>query len=62
MRNWKVTGKYPQYDSTGAVASTHIIITAEDGSVISQPIKQDLNASQSDQWVEDKYLSNATQV
>ncbi|ENU1931002.1 TPA: DUF1366 domain-containing protein [Streptococcus pyogenes] len=42
MRNWKVTGKYPQYDSTGAVASTHIIITAEDGSVISQPIKQDL--------------------
>ncbi|VGR16029.1 phage protein [Streptococcus pyogenes] len=30
MRNWKVTGKYPQFDSTGAVASTHIIITAED--------------------------------
>ncbi|MDA6090602.1 DUF1366 domain-containing protein [Streptococcus pyogenes] len=42
MRNWKVTGKYPQYDSTGAVASTHIIITAEDGSVISQLVKQDL--------------------
>ncbi|HER6408219.1 TPA: hypothetical protein VLO73_001772, partial [Streptococcus pyogenes] len=45
MRNWKVTGKYPQFDSTGAVASTHIIITAEDGSVISQPIKQDLNST-----------------
>ncbi|HHL9801422.1 TPA: hypothetical protein ACRBSH_001678 [Streptococcus pyogenes] len=45
MRNWKVTGKYPQYDSTGAVASTHIIITAEDGSVISQPIKQDLTST-----------------
>lgn len=42
MRNWKVTGKYPQFDSTGAVASTHIIITAEDGSVISQLVKQDL--------------------
>ncbi|HEQ6473709.1 TPA: DUF1366 domain-containing protein, partial [Streptococcus pyogenes] len=45
MRNWKVIGKYPQYDSTGAVASTHIIITAEDGSVISQPIKQDLTST-----------------
>ncbi len=42
MRNWKVTGKYPQFDSTVAVASTHIIITAEDGSVISQLVKQDL--------------------
>ncbi|SIQ56504.1 DUF1366 domain-containing protein [Streptococcus equi] len=45
MRNWKVTGKYPQFDSTGAVASTHIIITAEDGSVISQPIKQGLTST-----------------
>ncbi|MCD3535154.1 DUF1366 domain-containing protein [Streptococcus equi subsp. equi] len=45
MRNWKVTGKYPQFDSTGAVASTHVIITAEDGSVISQPIKQDLTST-----------------
>lgn len=44
-RNWKVTGKYPQYDSAGAVASTHVIITAEDGSVISQPIKQDLTST-----------------
>ncbi|WP_254596200.1 phage holin, partial [Streptococcus pyogenes] len=26
MRNWKVTGKYPQFDSTGAVASTHMAI------------------------------------
>ncbi|HER4723082.1 TPA: DUF1366 domain-containing protein [Streptococcus pyogenes NGAS302] len=45
MRNWKVTGKYPQFDSTGAVASTHIIITAEDGSVISQLVKQDLTSN-----------------
>ncbi|HEK9645363.1 TPA: DUF1366 domain-containing protein, partial [Streptococcus equi subsp. equi] len=45
MRNWKVTGKYPQFDGTGAVASTHVIITAEDGSVISQPIKQDLTST-----------------
>ncbi|MGT2923397.1 DUF1366 domain-containing protein [Streptococcus canis] len=44
-RNWKVTGKYPQFDGTGAVASTHVIITAEDGSVISQPIKQDLTST-----------------
>lgn len=45
MRNWKVTGKYPQFDSTGAVASTHIIITAEDGAVIPQLIKQDLTST-----------------
>ncbi|HER8362244.1 TPA: DUF1366 domain-containing protein [Streptococcus pyogenes] len=45
MRNWKVTGKYPQFDSTGAVASTHIIITAEDGAVIPQLVKQDLTST-----------------
>lgn len=45
MRNWKVTGKYPQYDGTGAAASTHIIITAEDGAVIPQLIKQDLTST-----------------
>ncbi|MCD3383591.1 DUF1366 domain-containing protein [Streptococcus equi] len=45
MRNWKVTGKYPQYDGTGAVASTHIIIAAEDGAVIPQLIKQDLTST-----------------
>lgn len=45
MRNWKVTGKYPQFDGTGAVASTHIIITAEDGAVIPQLIKQDLTST-----------------
>ncbi|HEL0668861.1 TPA: DUF1366 domain-containing protein [Streptococcus equi subsp. zooepidemicus] len=45
MRNWKVTGKYPQYDSTGAVASTHVIIAAEDGAVIPQLIKQDLTST-----------------
>lgn len=45
MRNWKVTGKYPQFDGTGAVASTHIIIAAEDGAVIPQLIKQDLTST-----------------
>ncbi|WP_165745902.1 DUF1366 domain-containing protein [Streptococcus dysgalactiae] len=45
MRNWKVTGKYPQFDGTGAVASTHIIIAAEDGAVIPQLIKRDLTST-----------------
>lgn len=45
MRNWKVTGKYPQFDSTGAVASTHVIIAAEDGAVIPQLVKQDLTST-----------------
>ncbi|WP_283265554.1 DUF1366 domain-containing protein [Streptococcus dysgalactiae] len=44
-RNWKVTGKYPQFDSTGAVASTHIIIAAEDGAVIPQLVKKDLTGT-----------------
>lgn len=44
-RNWKVTGKYPQFDGTGAVASTHIIITAEDGAVIPQLVKRDLTGT-----------------
>lgn len=45
MRSWKVTGKYPQYDSAGAVASTHVIITAEDGAVIPQLVKKDLTST-----------------
>lgn len=45
MRNWKVTGKYPQFDGTGAVASTHVIIAAEDGAVISQLVKRDLTGT-----------------
>ncbi|EHI68636.1 hypothetical protein STRIC_0375 [Streptococcus ictaluri 707-05] len=45
MRNWKVTGKYPQYNGAGAVASTHVIIAAEDGAVIPQLIKQDLTST-----------------
>lgn len=44
-RNWKVTGKYPQFDSTGAVASTHVIIAAEDGAVIPQLVKKDLTGT-----------------
>ncbi|PXX83097.1 hypothetical protein DI495_05135 [Streptococcus dysgalactiae subsp. equisimilis] len=45
MRNWKVTGKYPQSDSTGAVASTYVVITDDDGAVIPQLIKQDLTST-----------------
>ncbi|TYL03980.1 DUF1366 domain-containing protein [Streptococcus dysgalactiae] len=45
MRNWKVTGKYPQPDSTGAVASTYVVITDDDGAVIPQLIKQDLTST-----------------
>ncbi|WP_283265408.1 DUF1366 domain-containing protein [Streptococcus dysgalactiae] len=44
-RNWKVTGKYPQYNSAGAVASTHVIIAAEDGAVIPQLVKKDLTGT-----------------
>lgn len=44
-RNWKVTGKYPQFDDTGAVASTHVIIAAEDGAVIPQLVKRDLTGT-----------------
>ncbi|AWS23438.1 TPA: DUF1366 domain-containing protein [Streptococcus pyogenes] len=53
MRNWKVTGKYPQFDSTGAVASTHVIIAAEDGAVIPQLVKKDLTGTN------DKYIITA---
>ncbi|HEP1545123.1 phage protein [Streptococcus pyogenes] len=45
MRNWKVTGKYPQFDGTGAIASTHVIIAAEDGAVIPQLVKKDLTGT-----------------
>ncbi|MFG6267060.1 DUF1366 domain-containing protein [Streptococcus pyogenes] len=45
MRNWKVTGNYPQWDGTGAVASTHVIIAAEDGAVIPQLVKKDLTGT-----------------
>ncbi len=45
MRNWKITGKYPQSDSTGAVASTYVVITDDDGAVIPQLIKQDLTST-----------------
>ncbi|HEQ2096337.1 TPA: DUF1366 domain-containing protein [Streptococcus pyogenes] len=44
-RNWKVTGKYPQFDSTGAVVSTHVIIAAEDGAVIPQLVKKDITGT-----------------
>ncbi|HEQ2369268.1 TPA: DUF1366 domain-containing protein, partial [Streptococcus pyogenes] len=39
------TGKYSQFDSTGAVASTHVIIAAEDGAVIPQLVKKDLTGT-----------------
>lgn len=42
MRNWKVTGKYPQTDNTGKIATTYVTIVADDGAVIPQLIKRDL--------------------
>ncbi|RXS70761.1 hypothetical protein ER615_00030 [Streptococcus pyogenes] len=42
MRNWKVTGNYPQTDNTGKIATTHVTIIADDGAIIPQLIKRDL--------------------
>lgn len=40
MRNWKVTGNYPQWDGTGAVVDTQVIITDDRGAVISEKVKK----------------------
>ncbi|PZO93941.1 MAG: hypothetical protein DI617_07655 [Streptococcus pyogenes] len=45
MRNWKVTGNYPQTDHTGKITTTHVTIVADDGAVIPQPIKRDLTGT-----------------
>ncbi|HEQ6252923.1 TPA: hypothetical protein VHJ24_000676 [Streptococcus pyogenes] len=45
MRNWKVTGNYPQWDGTGAVVDTQVIITDDRGAVISEKVKKDLRTA-----------------
>ncbi|HEP6719418.1 TPA: hypothetical protein VDB74_001820, partial [Streptococcus pyogenes] len=52
MRNWKVTGKYPQFDSTGAVIDTQVIITDDRGAVIAEKIKKDLRTANDAEIIE----------
>ncbi|HEL0245993.1 TPA: hypothetical protein TUD09_000175 [Streptococcus equi subsp. zooepidemicus] len=44
-RNWKIVGKYPQPNALRVIESTHVTITADDGSVIPQLIKKDLSST-----------------
>ncbi|VDC38843.1 hypothetical protein SP119_0557 [Streptococcus pyogenes] len=52
MRNWKVTGKYPQLDGTGAVVDTQVIITDDRGAVISEKVKKDLRTANDAEIIE----------
>ncbi|XHW63585.1 hypothetical protein ABVA46_09720 [Streptococcus dysgalactiae subsp. equisimilis] len=52
MRNWKVTGNYPQWDGTGAVIDTQVIITDDRGAVIAEKIKKDLRTANDAEIIE----------
>ncbi|HHJ5750033.1 TPA: hypothetical protein ACQO7A_000006 [Streptococcus pyogenes] len=52
MRNWKVTGNYPQWDGTGAVVDTQVIITDDRGAVISEKVKKDLRTANDAEIIE----------
>lgn len=52
MRNWKVTGNYPQWDGTGAVIDTQVIITDDRGAVISEKVKKDLRTANDAEIIE----------
>ncbi|HHR6668166.1 hypothetical protein ACTFHS_01520 [Streptococcus pyogenes] len=52
MRNWKVTGNYPQWDGTGAVIDTQVIITEDRGAVIAEKIKKDLRTANDAEIIE----------
>lgn len=52
MRNWKVTGNYPQWDGTGAVIDTQVIITDDRGAVITEKIKKDLRTANDAEIIE----------
>ncbi|HEK9198382.1 TPA: hypothetical protein SUI23_000234 [Streptococcus equi subsp. equi] len=52
MRNWKVTGNYPQWDGTGVVIDTQVIITDDRGSVITEKIKKDLRTANDAEIIE----------
>ncbi|HER0759614.1 TPA: hypothetical protein VJ320_001730 [Streptococcus pyogenes] len=51
-RNWKVTGNYPQWDGTGAVVDTQVIITDDRGAVISEKVKKDLRTANDAEIIE----------
>lgn len=51
-RNWKVTGNYPQWDGTGVVIDTQVIITDDRGSVITEKIKKDLRTANDAEIIE----------
>ncbi len=52
MRNWKVTENYPQWDGTGAVIDTQVIITDDRGAVIAEKIKKDLRTANDAEIIE----------
>lgn len=52
MRNWKVTGNYPQWDGTGVVIDTQVIITDDRGAVITEKIKKDLRTANDAEIIE----------
>ncbi|HES7018415.1 TPA: hypothetical protein VPB26_000370 [Streptococcus pyogenes] len=52
MRNWKVTGNYPQWDGTGTVIDTQVIITDDRGAVIAEKIKKDLRTANDAEIIE----------
>ncbi|UMY67853.1 hypothetical protein ML603_08205 [Streptococcus dysgalactiae subsp. equisimilis] len=52
MRNWKVTGNYPQYDGTGSVVATQAIIADDKGSVITEKVKKDLRTANDSEIIE----------
>ncbi|HEQ7718170.1 TPA: hypothetical protein VHV84_001571 [Streptococcus pyogenes] len=51
-RNWKVTGNYPQWDGTGVVVDTQVIITDDRGAVISEKVKKDLRTANDAEIIE----------
>ncbi|MEE3742542.1 hypothetical protein [Streptococcus dysgalactiae] len=51
-RNWKVTGNYPQWDGTGVVIDTQVIITDDRGAVITEKIKKDLRTANDAEIIE----------
>ncbi|VDZ41144.1 phage protein [Streptococcus dysgalactiae subsp. dysgalactiae] len=51
-RNWKVTGNYPQWDGTGVVVDTQVVITDDRGAVITEKIKKDLRTANDAEIIE----------
>lgn len=51
-RNWKVTGNYPQWDGTGVIIDTQVVITDDRGAVITEKIKKDLRTANDAEIIE----------